>query len=140
METAAVEPPPSHNTGTPNATSGRSSSARSGPAHLASTSAGAPSTRSARAAQKGGPPARGGPPSTRSRERFPTTASRGTPRIYPRPEPGRDQREPERGREARQRCRPARVAGVQVVDQRRPPVRSDRREPLVESESREPAD
>src|SRR5213078_655661 len=105
------------------------SNRRSASAHLTATTAGEPSTRSARAAQNGAPPTRGGAPSTRSRERFPTTASCGTARIYPCPQPDRDERESERGREARQRCRPARVTGMQVVHDRRPPVRPDRREP-----------
>ena len=47
----------------------------------APATAGEPSTRSARAAQNGAPPTRGGAPSTRSRERFPTTASAGTRRA-----------------------------------------------------------
>src|SRR5204862_2748993 len=76
--------------------------------------------------------------STRSRERFPTTASRRTRRIYPGRDRAGDGAQRERDREARERCADVQRPRVRVADQVGPPRRSGRLKPLVGREPEEP--
>src|SRR5262249_38052701 len=71
----AVASPGRHSTESPSASSGGSTRGRAASGGFTPTSPGAPGAARACGAEYGGPPTGGGSPSTRSRERFPTTAT-----------------------------------------------------------------
>src|ERR671936_2926433 len=96
------------------------------------------SARQARAEWNGAPPGCGGPPSIRSNERFPTSASGGTVAESTRRDQYGECCEQEGCGEARQRSGEADRSRVRMGDDARPPARADRRQPLGEREAESP--
>src|SRR5438105_15964189 len=86
----------------------------------------------------GAPPGRGGPPSIRSNERFPTSASGGTAAESTLRKPTGDRGERKRRSEAREGRGKADRRRMRVGHQPRPPARPDGREPLVQAEADRP--
>src|SRR5919199_1881940 len=81
---------------------------------------------------------RGAPPSTRSRERFPTSASGRTGAKSTARDRRRNRGECKRCCEARQRRGEGDGGRMRVPNEIRPPARADGREPLVEGEPHRP--